>query len=70
MDLTLANYGYVPYGKALIGNVHKASPFDACSPIKPMKCFLFYFILLCFNYFFILVDEGHDPSPILLVERG
>ncbi len=37
MDLTLANYGYVPYGKSLIGNVHVANPIDACSPLKPMQ---------------------------------
>jgi hypothetical protein len=37
MDLTLANFGYVPYGKSLIGNVHLADPIEACSPLKPMS---------------------------------
>ncbi len=34
MDITLANFGYVPYGKSLIGNVHLADPNDGCKPIN------------------------------------
>jgi E3 ubiquitin-protein ligase RNF13 len=37
MDVTLANFGYVPYGKNLIGNVHLAEPIEACGPLKPMN---------------------------------
>ena len=34
MSITLANYGYVPYGKSLFGYVHMADPINACGPIN------------------------------------
>ncbi len=54
MSLTLANYGYVPYGKSLIGNLHLASPRNACTPLAP----------------FMIRSNHTDPSPIVVIERG
>lgn len=31
--MTLANYGFIPYGRNLVGNLHYANNTDACSPI-------------------------------------
>lgn len=54
MSLTLANYGYVPYGKSLIGTLHLASPRNGCLPLEP----------------FMTNNSHSDPSPIVVMERG
>ena len=33
----MANYGYVPYGTKLFGNLFLANPIDACAPIDSVK---------------------------------
>ena len=33
MDVTVANYGYIPYGQSLIGNLYYANPRNACLPL-------------------------------------
>ena len=54
MSLTLANYGYVPYGKSLIGTLHLATPRNGCLPLDP----------------FMTNNSHSDPSPIVVMERG
>ena len=54
MSLTLANYGYVPYGKSLIGTLHLATPRNGCLPLEP----------------FMTNNTHSDPSPIVVMERG
>lgn len=54
MGLTLANYGYVPYGKSLIGTLHLANPRNGCLPLEPFKT----------------NNTHSDPSPIVVMERG
>lgn len=54
MSLTLANYGYVPYGKSLIGTLHLATPRNGCLPLEP----------------FMTNNSHSDPSPIVVMERG
>lgn len=54
MGLTLANYGYVPYGKSLIGTLHLANPRNGCLPLEP----------------FMTNNSHSDPSPIVVMERG
>ena len=34
MDLTLANFGYIPYGKNVFGTVYLADPINACLPLN------------------------------------
>jgi hypothetical protein len=37
IEYAIANFGTVPYGHSIYGNVFKATPLDACSPLSPMK---------------------------------
>jgi len=37
LDITLANYGYIPYGQSLIGSLSLANPRNACLPLNTVS---------------------------------
>ena len=34
LDISVANYGYIPYGQSLIGNLYYSNPRNACLPLS------------------------------------
>jgi len=58
IEYSIARYGYVPYGKKLIGQLYYADPPSACSPLNSST--------ITFH------GNENDPrnQPIMLVERG
>lgn len=37
MQYSIANFGSVPYGHSIYGNVFKGVPLDGCSEMKPLS---------------------------------
>lgn len=58
VSVTVANFGYVPWGRTLAGNLYYAEPADACGPIKPLKSTN------------SSANAGESETPLVIVDRG